>query len=260
MPSRSIPSSSFGAGLLLALALAGGPMSPAPARAAERADARKAKAHYKQGEEAFKAGRFEEAYRQWQLGYQLSSRPLFLLNMAHAERRRGDLRNARALYQRFLLMEPQSKLRAEIEGVLREIDSALAAEPAGLAAESRPADAGSDGADAVSPPPEAAAAALAPAPMADPAPPVAAAATAPPPIDPLPLGRMAPPVPPAPTLIDRAGEAPADLQASPPPIYKRWWFWAGTGTVVALGVAATFLLRADPWARNGSIGTLGAPP
>ena len=49
--------------------------------------------------------------------------------MAHAERRRGELKNARTLYRKFLLMEPQSKLRAEVESVLEEIDAALAEAP-----------------------------------------------------------------------------------------------------------------------------------
>src|SRR5207247_2486267 len=91
----------------------------------------------KNGDEAFKAGRFEDAYREWEAGYKLSGRPLFLLNMAHAERRRGQLQNAHALYQRYLVIEPETKLRGEVEGVLKEIEDALAAEEA--AARPRPA-------------------------------------------------------------------------------------------------------------------------
>jgi tetratricopeptide (TPR) repeat protein len=249
MPFPSIPSPSR-LGALIAFAVAAGCLVPAAAAApadSARPDpqgdaAARARAHYRQGEDAFKAGRFEEAYRQWQLGFQLSNRPLFLVNMAHAQRRRGDLRNARALYQRFLLMEPQTKLREEVEVVLEEIDSALAAEPAGLGVEPRPLEAAE---------PETA------APVSGEAPPAPDAAIVPPPIVPPPLyGRVPPPAPP---LIDHAAPPPGD-RASPRPIYRRWWFWASAGGALALGVAATFLLRGEAYDRNGSIGTLGMPP
>jgi len=110
----------------IALSLAG----LAGAQPAEDEQVRKARDHYKQGEEAFAAGRYDEAYREFESGYQLAPRPVFLLNMAHSERRRGDLKNARALYKKFLLVDPESKYRGEVEQVLQELDNALAAEEA----------------------------------------------------------------------------------------------------------------------------------
>jgi hypothetical protein len=238
--------------LLLMTALAVGTASPVAA--AESAEAREARAHYRKGEEAFKAGRFEEAFQEWQQGYRLSNRPLFLLNMAHAQRRRGELSSARALYQRFLLIEPQSKLRDEIEGVLAEIDETLAAQPGGLErAPAEPVAPVSPPAAAPSTPttPAAVAAADPPAPIADLTP------TAPPPLSvpppsppPAPFGRIAPPA--------LADTAPAP--ASPPPIYKRWWFWSGIGVLVAGGLGAAFVLRSEPYTRHGSLGTIGGPP
>jgi hypothetical protein len=123
--------------LLIAFAfalLAGAPIvhPGRSAQAAESEDVRKAREHYKNGDEAFKAGRYEDAYREWEAGFKLSGRPLFVVNMAHAERKRGELRHARALYQRYIVMEPTSKLRPEIEGVLKEIDDAIAAEDAAV--------------------------------------------------------------------------------------------------------------------------------
>jgi hypothetical protein len=265
MPSRSIPSPSR-LGAVVAVALAAACLVPAAAAAPDDSaspagqgnTAARARAHYRKGEDAFKAGRFEEAYREWQLGLQLSNRPLFLVNMAHAQRRRGDLRNARALYQRFLLMEPQTKLRREVEAVLAEIDSTLAAEPAGLGVEPRPLEASAPEAAA---PADAAEATPAPATPPPPAPDTAAltpnAAIVPPPIAPPPLLGLVPPA--APPLIDRAAPPPDD-RATARPIYRRWWFWASAGGALALGVAATFLLRGEAYARNGSIGTLGMPP
>jgi hypothetical protein len=243
MRCQSIRSRNSRLAATLLAALLVGSAGPAP-RAAESEDARLARELYRNGEEAFRAGRFEEAYQQWQQGYKLSSRPLFLLNMAHAQRRRGELNSARALYRRFLLVEPQSKLRAEVESVLEEIDLALAAEPGGVQR--------SDQAPATEPPP-------ATAPPAATTPPPATPAVTAPPIAPLPIA--------APPLARPAALAPPALVDSAPPlsappdrpIYTRWWFWTGTGALLAAGVAGFFLLRADPYTKSGSIGTLGAP-
>src|SRR5438045_3180508 len=59
------------------------------AQAAEPESVARARELYKSGEKAFKAGKYEEALHDLDTGYQLSNRPLFLLNMGHAERRRG---------------------------------------------------------------------------------------------------------------------------------------------------------------------------
>ena len=188
------------------------------------ADVRKARELYKQGDEAFRAGRFEEAHRHWQQGYALSGRPLFLVNMGHAERRRGDLASARALYQRYLLVEPDSKLRADVEAVVKEIDETLATAPA---SETPPAT------------------------TSAPQPPLQLLPTAPPP---------APPDPAAALLVRSSRDSSPDSAASPPPIYRRWWFWAGAGGAVAVGLASAVLVirsSGDGPARSGSIGTLG---
>jgi hypothetical protein len=198
--------------------------------------------------------------------------------MAHAQRRRGQLRNARALYQRFLLVEPQTKMRRELETVIREIDSTLSVEPGRSPTPGRAAPAAPPADDAARAE-EGAAAGLAPAPLGTPegnpaaqATPAAAApalpeapAVVPPPVEapPLPLGRLAlaPPAPAAepPTLIDRPGEG-ARASTAPPPIYKRWWFWAGAGGALVAGVAAVLWLRPDAYTRSGSLGTIGTAP
>jgi len=65
---------------------------------------------------------------------------------------------------------------------------------------------------------------VAPAPTVPPAvPPVASTATTP---DPLGISQSAPPPEPQ----------------ENPPVYKRWWFWTGIGTVVAAGVVTGVLL------------------
>jgi tetratricopeptide (TPR) repeat protein len=99
---------------------------------------RQSREHYRKGNEAYAAGRYEDAYREFEAGYALVSRPVFLLNMAHSERRRGNLSNARALYQKFLLVEPQSEYASEVQQVIQELDGALAAEQASRAPPAAP--------------------------------------------------------------------------------------------------------------------------
>jgi hypothetical protein len=58
----------------------------------------------------------------------------------------------------------------------------------------------------------------------------------------------------APNAIDVKGGA-AGTSA---PIYQRWWFWAGVGGAVAIGVAGALWIRSDAsYTKTGSIGTLG---
>jgi hypothetical protein len=117
------------AALAAVAAVAGAGRSWAQAQP-EGDEVKRAREHFKRGDEAFKAGRLEEAFKEFEAGYLISQRPLFVLNMGHVERRRGELRNARALYRRFLLMDADSKLRGEVEAVLKEIETAIAAEEA----------------------------------------------------------------------------------------------------------------------------------
>jgi hypothetical protein len=213
--------------VLVAVATVSQSLIPAPALASDADDIARAREHHKAGDQAFKEGRYMDAYKEWEAGYNLTSRPLFLVNMAHAERRRGELKNARTLYRRFLLMEPQSKLRAEVESVLAEIEAAL---------------------------PETPEAAPAPQPETPVTPPIVA--PAPPPANL--LGSPGDPALGPPSFV--SATLPADEPAPSPPLYKRWWFWTGIGVVAAAaGGASFFLLRGDGYTKNGSLGTVGAP-
>ena len=235
MPSPSIRSLSdrraraLPALLAFALALGAGSAGSLAGRSAAAADSenvRKAREHYKAGDTAFKAGRYEDAYREWEAGFDLSGRPLFVVNMAHAQRKRGELQRARALYQRYLVMEPTSKLRAEIEGVLEEIDAAIEAEAA-----TKPA----------------------------PAPDSATAVAAPPPVAAPPLVLTPPPPPPEHRAVANLGAA-GSSEGADRPIYQRWWFWTAAGGAVVAGVLTAVLLRGggDSYTKNGSLGTIGS--
>ena len=226
MRCRSILLQTSSLSQVLALVVLTAALGERPAQAGE-AELQQAREHFRRGDQAFKAERFEEAYREWESGYKLSGRPLFLLNMAHAERRRGELDSARSLYKKYLLMEPTSQLRVEVEQVLSEIDSALEAK--------RPVASAAAPAGETSPSP------TAPSfdPNVPPAPPPGSSAGGP--------GLLGPP-----------GAESGIEQSADRPVYKRWWFWAGVGTVVAAGVVTAVLLgRGDDYTRSGSLGTIG---
>ncbi len=104
--------------LWCALAPASALAEPAQARSAED----RAKECFTRGQEHFTAGRYGDAIREYEAGYQLSRLPGFLLNIAHSYRRQGDFDNARTYYKRFLLMDPTSQSRADVEAVLVELD------------------------------------------------------------------------------------------------------------------------------------------
>jgi tetratricopeptide (TPR) repeat protein len=91
---------------------------------------REARDHFRRGKEAYAAQRFDEAYREFEAGYRLSHRPLFLFNMGHARRRGGDPAEARALFRRFLELQPDSPHRAEVEAILHELEPPAPPSPA----------------------------------------------------------------------------------------------------------------------------------
>lgn len=128
---RSRPEIRLGRAAALVAALlvaAGARAADAPAAAASADAVKQSREHYRKGQEAYDAQRYEDAYREFEQGYALVAKPAFLLNMAHSERRRGNLSNARALYQKFLLVDPQSHYAGEVRQVIGELDRALAAE------------------------------------------------------------------------------------------------------------------------------------
>ncbi len=245
MPFPSIRSSSRFShcrGLLPLLAVlwaSGALVSPVAVAAPESADVKQAREHYKKGEAAFAGGRFDEAYREFDAGYSLSQRPLFLVNMAHVERRRGDLRKALAMYRKYLLIEPESKLRVDVESVIKEIEVALAAE------------------DAAAQPAPGPVATAAPPGAATTAPTTMAGATAPPPIlDQRPPGASGG------TIMMGSSTPPPGRDNHRDPIYKKWWFLTGIGAVVT-AVALTTIIAigsGDSYRTRGSLGTFGAKP
>ncbi len=93
----------------------------------EQEAARKA---FREGDAAFKASRFEDALGAFERGYELSRRPRFLLNIAHTQRKLGQMRAALASYRRFLLTDPKPEDRDMAKDMAAEIETLLAEEDA----------------------------------------------------------------------------------------------------------------------------------
>lgn len=87
---------------------------------------RTARAHFQAGEARFKAGAFDEALAAYQAGYDVLPLPGFLINVAQCQRRLGDLKTARATYQKFVLVAPDSPLLPQVRSMIAEIDGLLA--------------------------------------------------------------------------------------------------------------------------------------
>ena len=87
---------------------------------------RTARAHFQAGEARFKAGAFDEALAEYQAGYDVLPLPGFLINVAQCQRRLGDLKTARATYQKFVLVAPDSPLVPQVRSMIAEIDGLLA--------------------------------------------------------------------------------------------------------------------------------------
>ena len=97
-----------------------------PVGAATPEAERTARAHFQAGEAKFKAGAFDEALAEYQAGYDVLPLPGFLINVAQCQRRLGDLKTARATYQKFVLVAPDSPLLPQVRSMIAEIDGLLA--------------------------------------------------------------------------------------------------------------------------------------
>ncbi len=76
---------------------------------------------FRQGKEAFDAGRLQEALAAFTEAHELSSRPELLLNMAQCERGLGRIQEAIRLFERFIAEAPDHRLRPAAERTLEEL-------------------------------------------------------------------------------------------------------------------------------------------
>jgi hypothetical protein len=106
-------------------------LAQAPAVSAQSPEARaEGRRRFESGEQYFQKGQYASALVEYEAGYQLTRLPGFLINIAHCHRLSGDHRRARAFYRKYLLVEPTSPRKAEVEEIIRKLDESLAGEAA----------------------------------------------------------------------------------------------------------------------------------
>src|SRR5262249_10284227 len=171
------------------------------------------------GEARFKAGAFDEALAAYQAGYDAKPLPGFLVNIAQCQRRLGDLKAARASYQKFVLVAPDSPLVPQVKSMMTEID--------GLLANTEAAKPAADAPEEAKPEPEVAPTPPAPKPEPEEPPPVLAS----------------------------AAPAPEPEPAKPS---HHWWLWGALGAVVVGGAVTAYVLTSGGTTtiHDGSLGTL----
>ena len=217
---------------VVAAALIASLPSPA-ARAASPEKERDARAHFQAGETHFKAGEYEEALTDYQAGYDAKPLPGFLVNIGQCQRRLGDLKAARATYQKFVLIAPDSPLVPQVKSMMAEIDGLLASSDKSKPAPAAPPATAAPGDEETRPEPTA----TAPAPAA---PPAREATTA------------------SPVLVAPATAAGDEPAAPPERKSHRWWLWAALGAVVVGGAVTAYALTSGGTTtiHDGSIDTL----
>jgi tetratricopeptide (TPR) repeat protein len=92
-----------------------------PARAGAADDSwrdRLARIHFDAGRKAYEAGHFEDAVMEFERGYQLAPRPLFLLNLAHLYLRLGRYEDVIATCEKYLASHPNDRLTREATELL----------------------------------------------------------------------------------------------------------------------------------------------
>jgi tetratricopeptide (TPR) repeat protein len=217
--------------------------APSPARADEEAT-EQARQHYEKGKQAFDLGKWDDAIAEFEEAYRLRSDPTFLFNMAQAYRRKGDLQRARDLYKNYLIENPESPKRSEIEKRIRTLEKEMK-NPARRQIEA-PAPVAKPN---EAPPPAPAVVAPSPAPIPAPAPvpaqvPVPASAPAPVPIPaPAPAPESAPPAP-AVSVVQPAQPAPAPEPPSSGHGLRVAGIVCGAAGLASIGTAIYFYTRA----------------
>ena|SRR5450631_4162627 len=93
----------------------------------------RARKHYLQAQKEYDLGNWDQAAREFSWAYELRPDPIFLYNMAQAYRRGGNLQRAIDLYKNYLLKDPNSPQRADVEQRVQRLQKQLDEERAAKA-------------------------------------------------------------------------------------------------------------------------------
>jgi hypothetical protein len=200
--------------------------------AGARADEAEGKRHWKLGQELYAQKRFLEAAHEFEAGYAMAPRPLFLMNIGHAYRRANELSRAKTAYETLLRLQPDLPQRAEVEGYIKSIDDALQA-GAGTVPDQPAHPVSARPSPAPSPPP----------------PPSIVVRPLPPPMPPAVALEETPPPP----IYVEVREPVADRKPESTSVFRKPWFWVVTCAVVAGGVAAAVIASRPSSSCPGTI-------
>ena len=188
-----------------------GDKTPAPAAPASDDALMQAKQHFEAGRNAYNAGDYISAIREFKAAEALRPSPILAYNIGLANEKLGKRRVAVKYYRRYLEQVPNAQNRAEVDGRIAQLEQEIAAQP---------------------PPP--------PPPIAGQAPPP----TAEPPGDKPPREEPQPPPKGYDPYASTAPHNPPATSAQPQKKKSIWWVWlivgvgaaAVTAVVVALAV------------------------
>lgn len=133
---------------LLLLTFVAVALSTSTADARRTATAKKAKKLFMAGKKAYAEERFSEAAKHFSAGYMLDPKPGFLLNIAQSYRKADEPKEALHYYQEYLKAAPDSGLRQQVEGLIKELEQEVKARP-----ESKPTPAPAEAVTTAPPPP-----------------------------------------------------------------------------------------------------------
>jgi tetratricopeptide (TPR) repeat protein len=193
------------------------PPAPAPAPAGDDAMAQ-AKQHFETGRNAYNAGDYVTAIREFKEAERLRPSPILDYNIGLANEKLGKRRVAVKYYRRYLELQPNAANHAEVEGKVQQLEAEIASQPP-------PAATAQPGGTA----PQPNAQVEQPSDMPPPDPNATAGAAAQPGYDP--YASQAPP------------GAPAPVQAKPQKKKSYWWI----GLIIAGGVAVTIGIALLIW-------------
>jgi tetratricopeptide (TPR) repeat protein len=84
-----------------------------------------ARQHYQKGKQHFDLGKWDEAIAEFEEAYRLHNDPTLLFNLAQAHRRKGDLRRGLDLYKNYIIVNPESPKRDEIEKRIQTLEKEI---------------------------------------------------------------------------------------------------------------------------------------
>ena len=88
----------------------------------------RARAHYRAGDAAQKAGRYDDAVAEYRAAYELLPLPGLLFNIGQAYRLKGDKVHALEAYRKYLDVEPDGRASPEAREHIAALDAAVAAQ------------------------------------------------------------------------------------------------------------------------------------